>query len=279
MLFVEETGPEAAESIVFLHGGGGAGWMWQPQVEALGGEYHVIVPDLPGQGRSGGTFSMAIAAAEVARLIRERAHGGSAHVVGLSEGAQTLVQLLATEPDVVRTALVSSALVRPLPGAGWLSRPAVLGMTYAVSVAPLRDSERWIRLNMRAAAGVPDAYFEPFSESFRGLSKEGFVALMHANQTFRLPDGLSPVRSRVLAVCGRREYSAMKRSALDIANAIPGARACEVVHAGKMSVAQEHNWNMNAPELFNEMVRAFIADETLPSALVPLGPESGGAQQ
>lgn len=110
---------------------------------------------------------------------------------------------------------------------------------------------------------------EALSESFRGLSKDGFVALMHANQTFRLPEGLDCVRSRVLAVCGRREYAAMKRSARDIANAILGARACEVVHAAKMSVAQEHNWNMNAPELFNEMVRAFIADRTLPSALVP----------
>jgi pimeloyl-ACP methyl ester carboxylesterase len=271
-LHVEETGLKDAPSIVFLHGGGGAGWMWRPQVEALRGDFHLLVPDLPEQGRSAneGPFTMLSAAQQVADLIRARASGGRADVVGLSEGAQTLVQLLATAPELVRTGIVSSALVRSIPGTGWASNPAVLGFTYATSIAMLRGSDSWIRLNMRSAAGVPDAYFDDFRETFRTLSKSGFVDLMRANQTFRLPAGLEHVKARVLAVCGHREYEAMRRSTVDIAAAIPGACAYEVVHTRRLSLAQEHNWNMNEPELFNEMVRDFIAARPLPKALTPL---------
>jgi pimeloyl-ACP methyl ester carboxylesterase len=41
MFSIEETGNPSASTIVFLHGGGGAGWMWQPQEEALKNDYHL----------------------------------------------------------------------------------------------------------------------------------------------------------------------------------------------------------------------------------------------
>jgi pimeloyl-ACP methyl ester carboxylesterase len=271
-LYFEESGESGRPTIVFLHGGGGAGWMWRPQVEALKGEHHLLVPDMPEQGRStdAGPFAMESAARQVAELIRERATGGRAHVVGLSEGAQTVVQLLAIAPEVVESAIVSSALVRPIAAAAWASSPAVLGMAYATSIAPFRTSDAWIRLNMRSAAGVPEAYFADFKESFGTLSKSGFVDLMRANQTFRLPDGLEKARARVLAVCGGREYTVMRRSTADIAAAIPGAVAREVVHDRRMSVAEERNWNLTEPELFTAMVRDFIAGRPLPRQLMPI---------
>ena len=271
-LFFEEFGPRHAETIVLLHGGGGAGWMWRPQVDALQDDYHLLVPDLPEQGRSieAGPFTISNAAEQVAALIGEHASEGRVHLVGLSEGAQVVVQLLALRPELAVTAIASSALVRPIPGAGVLSSPGMLRWSYRLSVAPLRNADWWIRWNMRAAAGVPDAYFPQFRESFRSLSESGFVDLMAANQAFRVPDGLDRAASRVLAVCGSGEYEAMKLSARDIAAAVPGGQASEVQHAEKLSVAQQHNWNMTAPALFTEMVRAWVTGGELPCELVPL---------
>lgn len=271
-LHFEEAGPPDAPTIVFLHGGGGAGWMWRPQVEALCDDFHLLVPDLPEQGLSttAGPFTMISAAEQVTGLVRKHANGDPVHVVGLSEGAQTVVQMLAMEPELFETAIISSALVRPIVGTGWASSPSMLGLTYAMSIEWPRNSDWWIRLNMRSAAGVPDEYFDDFRASFRGLSKSGFVNLMRANQTFRLPVGLEHVRSRVLAVCGHREYDAMRRSTADIADAIPGALAREVVHARKLSLAKEHNWNMTEPELFNATIRDFVEGRPLPAELVPI---------
>ena len=62
------------------------------------------------------------------------------------------------------------------------------------------------------------------------------------------------------------------QSARDLAQAIPTAQAFEVVHARKMSLAEEHNWNLSAPDLFTQTVRAWLADQALPAALKPLEP-------
>lgn len=268
-LHVEEHVADGAPTIVFLHGGGSAGWMWRPQVEALEGDFHMLVPDLPEQGRStnAGAFTMEHAAAQVAELIRTRSHGGRTHVVGLSEGAQVGVQLLADAPGLVEAAVLSSPMVRPLPGAS-LVTPGVLRWTYRWSMASLRDVDWWIRLNMRSAAGVPDDYFDEFREGFRALSEAGFTDLMIANLRFRLPAGLERASARALVIAGEHEYRVMRDSVRDVAEALPNGTARLVRHARKLSVAQEHNWNMTAPELFTETVRAWIEGGELPGALV-----------
>ncbi len=143
-LFFKEYGADREQTIVLLHGGGGAGWMWQPQIERLT-DYHLLVPDLPehGQSRDIQPFTFAAAAAQVAEFIKTQAHGGRAHIVGLSLGAQTTVQLLSWSPDVIDHAVVSGALVRSIPGVG-LTR--VMTQLYW----PFRNAAWLIRANMKS---------------------------------------------------------------------------------------------------------------------------------
>ena len=125
-LYFQEYGSNSAPTIVFLHGGGVSGWMWQPQIEQLS-DYHCIVPDLPEQGDSvdGTPFTIQGSAEKIADLIRTRAHNGKAHVVGLSEGAQITLALLSLAPELIDHAIISSALVRPIPG-GSLMTPKLI---------------------------------------------------------------------------------------------------------------------------------------------------------
>ena len=104
-LYISESGPSDAPSLVFLHGGGVSGWMWQPQVQAFA-DYHCLVPDLPEHGRSLAEKLLTIedSATRVAQLYRERAHRGKAHVVGISLGAQVIVALLSQAPELVECA-------------------------------------------------------------------------------------------------------------------------------------------------------------------------------
>lgn len=268
-MFVEEHGPADASTIVFLHGGGGGGWMWRPQVEGLG-EYHLLVPDLPEHGKSAddAPFTIDHAAAEVAELIRTRSHGGRATVVGLSEGAQITVALLALAPQIVERAVVSSALVRPMLGARMMT-PGVVAWSFRLGVTPFRNSEWWMRANMKGAAGVPEVFVDDFRRTFRETTEQSFTHVILENKRFRLPVGLDRVTAPVLAVCGRGEYAVMRGSTADVAAAIPGAKAFEVVHTRKMSVAEQHNWNMTEPDLFNEMVRAWMVGGPLPAAFEP----------
>jgi pimeloyl-ACP methyl ester carboxylesterase len=269
-LHTRASGPIDAPTIVFLHGGGSAGWMWEPVVAYLP-DYHCLMPDLPEHGGSQAVkpFSMEYAATLTAQLIRTQTHGGRAHVMGLSEGAQTLVALLASAPEVVASAVISSALLRPIPG-GSLMTPGVLAATYYSAVAPFKRSETWIRLNMKHSAGVPGQYFEQFKQDFQALTKEGWVNLMRANQRFRLPSGLERATAPALVVVGSKEYAAMKESARDLVAALPNARGYTVSLGQGASLAQEHNWALNAPEIFAATVRAWIEGQPLPGALQPL---------
>jgi pimeloyl-ACP methyl ester carboxylesterase len=269
MLYIEESGNPSAPTIVFLHGGGGGGWMWQPQVEALKNDHHLLVPDLPEHGKSADIkpFTIAGSAALVAELIRTRAHGGKAHVVGLSEGAQIAVALLGKAPELVDHAVISSALVRGMFGMSWFGA-GFWAATYR-SIEPLNKYGWWIRLNMRSN-GIPDRFLPEMRETYRSLTAGAFGHLIAENQRFRLPTGLGGVTSPVLVVGGQKEYKVMHQSIQDVAAAIPGAQAYLVHPTKTMSLSEQHNLNMNAPELFTRTVRAWIEGQPLPSELQEL---------
>ena len=96
----------------------------------------------------------------------------------------------------------------------------------------------------------PEEFVDDFRRTFRETTTESFTHVIVENQRFRLPEGLDRVNVPVLAVCGHGEYEVMRRSTADVAGAIPGAKAYEVFHDRKMSVAEQHNWNMTDPALF-----------------------------
>jgi pimeloyl-ACP methyl ester carboxylesterase len=269
-LYVHEQGPAEAPSILFLHGGGGAGWMWKPQLEALA-EFHILAPDLPEHGQSAHLkpFRIADSAVQMANLIQNRAHGGKAHVVGLSEGAQVALALLAQSPQLLHSAILSSALVRPMPGAHLLS-PSLVALSVKWFVEPFRNLDGWIRLNMKFSAGVPEKYYSYFKNDFRNLTGELFSHVLVENQCFRLPEGLEAVNVPTLVIAGKKEYGIMRQSVAEIAAAIPGARGFLVAHSRNLSLAEEHNWNLTAPDLFTRMVRAWIDGGPLPAELQPL---------
>ena len=243
--------------------------MWQPQVEALKEEYHLLVPDLPEHGRSANIkpFTIAGSVELIAELIRTQARGGKATVVGLSEGAQITVALLAAAPELVEHALVSSALVHEMPGMNWFGFGTWRAMYH--SIEPLNKYAWWARLNMRSN-GIPEQYLQETLETYKTLTAEAFAHVIVENQKFRLPAGLEKVTAPVLVVGGRREYKVMQQSVRDVAAAIPGAKACLVNHTRKLSLAEEHNWSMTAPDLFTRTVRAWIEGRPLPGELKTL---------
>ena len=269
MLYTSVHGDPIHPTILFLHGGGGAGWMWQPQVQALKEDYHLLVPDLPEHGRSAGIkpFTISGSVDLIAELIRTQARGGQAHVVGLSEGAQITVALLAAAPELVDHAVISSALVREMPG---MSRfgAGLWAATYR-SIQPLNQYAWWARLNMRSN-GIPPQYLQETLETYKTLTAEAFAHVIVENQKFRLPAGLEKVLAPTLVVAGSKEYKVMHQSVCDVAAAIPGAQARLVHHAQKMTLSQEHNWSMTAPDLFTRTVLAWIEGQPLPPELQEL---------
>jgi pimeloyl-ACP methyl ester carboxylesterase len=255
-------------TLLFLHGGGGAGWMWQPVVDRLP-DYHCLLTDLPEHGGSNQIkpFSMELAAQKAAELIRGQAHGGKAIVIGLSEGAQVAVQMLATCPEVIEKAVISSALLLPMSGAKMFSSRGLISVLFKMSVPPFRNSDWWIKLNMKYAAGIPDEFYPQFKADFQKMTESQFVNLMVANQTFRMPEGIENAKVPALILCGSHEYEAMKDSARTLASKLSGSQVFQINLGKGSSLASEHNWAMTAPQAFAETIRSWMSGQPLPEEL------------
>ncbi len=268
-LSVRECGPTSAPTICFLHAGGISGWMWRPQVEALQDTYHCLIPDLPEHGLSAAVqpFTITDAAHRVAELIRKLGHGGRAHVIGLSEGAQITVQLLGSAPEIVDHAIISSALVHSLPGVG-LFGPRAFALIFRLSAAPFQRSDWYVRLNMRYGNALPEQYFAEVRKDTRRMTANSFTHMLLENQHFRIPAGLDQVQVPALIIAGQHELAIVRRSARELAAALPAGQGYLVAFSKRG--AEEHSWNLQRPELFNAATRAWLTDRPLPPELLPL---------
>ncbi|HSD82599.1 MAG TPA: alpha/beta hydrolase [Anaerolineae bacterium] len=258
-LYTQEFGPANAPTIVFLHGGGVGGWMWKPQIAQLKDEYHLLVPDLPEHGQSAEVKPLTLrnGAAHVAELIRTRAHDGRAHVVGLSLGAQTVIELLSQSPELIDHAIASGPLMRPLPGIG-------LTNLMAKMYWPFRNATWLVKWNMKGL-GVPEEYFEDFRRDTAALTIDGFVRMTRANGNNHMPVNLQTVTVPTLLLVGEKELKIMRESVRDLLAAMPSAK-------GYLVTGAIHNWSLQLPDLFTQAVRAWITGRALPSNLVSATP-------
>lgn len=90
--------------LVLLHSGGMTAAEWAPSIEAFGAEYRLIVPDLPGHGRSrlapGERLTVSGAAEAVLTLLDELSVE-RAHWLGSSMGGAVALWVALTAPDRV----------------------------------------------------------------------------------------------------------------------------------------------------------------------------------
>lgn len=93
MIHYKEFGDKSAPLIVFIHGGGVSGWMWDQQVQYFT-NYHCIVPDLPGHGHSASStiFSINESALKIIEIIEAKRKNRTVTAVGFSLGAQVLIE-------------------------------------------------------------------------------------------------------------------------------------------------------------------------------------------
>jgi len=256
-LYFKENGNDNPETIVFLHGGGLSGWIWDEQVKYFA-DYHCLVVDLPEHGQSAEVkpFSIESAASMVVELIKNHAHDGKSHLVGLSLGSQVIVQILATHPEVVNTALITGTLIRNIPHSETLLK--LVDYTYR-AYEPVKNTRFFIKANMRMY-NISKDHFDQFKQSTLQLKADSLHKILYENLFFTLPEGLENVNVPVLVMAGEKDYKVIKESAKDLIQALPNSKAYMVPKRG-------HVWNMESSELFNQTLRAWIAGNQLPSPL------------
>ena len=263
-MYIKETGNKSMPSIMFIHGGGISGWMWQKQVEHFR-DYHCLVPDLPEHGKSinEGLLSISDCADRMADLIESKANNRKAHVVGHSLGGKVVVELLSRRPDLVDHAVVASALFRPMFLLNLFHRPFV----YKLTVAMLRN-RGLLALTTKQLKFPDEFYLENSKEDFKRLTSDSLYRIYEQLYQYqKIPAGLVKANVPTLIMAGDKEPKAMRQSVIDVAEALPNSKGILIKRA-------DHTYPWSAYAEFNQLIRLWIGNENIENELVQVLPNA-----
>ncbi|OXM56168.1 alpha/beta hydrolase [Amycolatopsis thailandensis] len=231
--------------VVLVHGGGVAGWMWNPLRRFLPPAWEVIVPDLPGHGGSAGEPFIAQERTTLdLRSYLEAEVGKPCAVVGFSFGAQIAVQLASRAPDLVSHVAVISAQAKP-------SRFPKLTLGLLAAAAPLARRPGFARSQAKQLF-VPDDLLEDYVRTSSRLTTRTLVRVVEDNIRFTVPSGWPAFGGSALVLAGQNERGFMKESARALHQALPTSDLAIVDDCG-------HGIPLQRPEWLADRLRAQYA--------------------
>jgi pimeloyl-ACP methyl ester carboxylesterase len=252
-LCINESGSFGAPVVLFLHGSPLSSRMWKPQLDLMK-DFHCVAPDFPGHGQTGAVkrFEMKALVNSLADLIRSTSPTGKAHVVGLSFGGVVAQALMVSAPELVDRVVLSGTATR-------MNKMLILTQALNVPIMRLLRPQQLASLVSKQFA-IPPAYKESLIEDMRQFSVDGMMQVMWTYGEIVMP---SKTTSPTLVAVGEKETAFAKSAARALCSGIPGAK-------GILAPGMGHVWNLQAPELFTNMVRAWLQDLSLPPELQPL---------
>ncbi|MFG2725673.1 alpha/beta fold hydrolase [Streptomyces canus] len=262
-IFVAEAG--VGPAVVLLHGGGpGASGLsnYVRNIEPLSERFRVIVPDMPGYGRSTKGIDQSDPFGDLANSMRgllDELGLRSAHLVGNSYGASAALRLALDTPGRVdRLVLmgpggVGTTRALPTPGLGKL-------LTYYTGDGPSRAKlEEFIRSYLvHDGSAIPDKVIE---ERYQASIDPAVVA----NPPLRRPSSLrtlrrmdftrdrrlSQLRTPTLVIWGSNDKVNRPSGGHTLARTMPNCDLLQVANTG-------HWVQWERAELFNATLRTFL---------------------
>ena len=254
-------------TIVLLHGGFTCRLEYALVIPHLS-DFHLLLPDLPLHSASRhikpGTTDES--AKHVAHLIRSHAHGGKAHVVGVSMGGYIAQCLALDQPELVTSLFVSGAA--PLAGPRlFMARWPTL--TYYMMRLSLHWLPGWVYRYQISSLGLKIS--DELIQEMRDNTTWELVQDMFPWILLFTLDDVRQLRVRTLSIAGakgdkgddvptiNRTAEVLKSRRTDQGDDWPrdGSGAVVIWEA-------THGWDMQFPELFAQGVSAWIKKEVLP---------------
>lgn len=215
----------AGAPLVLLHGVGLDRGMWERCVPGLASVARVILPDLPGHGRSPrlpGETTLAALAGAVAGLC-----DGPTHVVGFSLGALIAAELALSHAGRVSTLiLVSSVANRAVEErAAVCARLALAERDFEQMIEQAID--RWLSPALPARGRELPKLVDRVRRTMLASDRAGYLACyrVFAEADAALWPRLPAIRVPTLVVTGGEDPGSTPAMAGALARAIPGARA------------------------------------------------------
>lgn len=240
---------EKKPALVFVHGFALDSRMWRRQTDALANEYRILTIDLPGFGPQARPVGEVEPAEEIARAM-DAAGLVRAHLIGASYGAAAAIDFALSNPKRVE----SMTLVGPM----------LLGRRMGIDswgrcVALANDGDR----ATAAEIFLDDPLFEGLRQDEELFEEVRQIVLDYGgghwtgsvSSRFRDQDPaprLKDLDIPALVVSGEADIPSFMLMAEAYAKALPRARREIIQGVG-------HLVNIEAADVFNDLVRAFLA--------------------
>jgi pimeloyl-ACP methyl ester carboxylesterase len=224
---------------LFLHGGGLDHTMWQPQLEALQGEFEVMAIDLPGHGERREqrfTFPAAVETVMDAIGSEERAV-----LVGLSLGGYVAIRTTAEHPERITGLVLTGCSVD-------YSRFGNRIVAATGEVFQRIWPKRMLREAQRSAFQRRYPHWPEGAEADQYW--RGYADALRAARKIRWPEQLKGYPGQVLVLNGGGDKGHV-REAEKLLAGVPHGRAQVIEGAGHLA-------NLDRPEEYTAAVRDFL---------------------
>ena len=239
--------------VVFLHGVGGDGSNWAPQMHALSARFQVIALDARGHGLSackGQNLTLEHYAEDVLQVFHalkiERAH-----VVGLSMGGMVAQALALRAPDRVASLVLADTSARADANMA-ASLKAAGDAAIAYGMAAVAD-QFLPACFCPAAINENREYLRRFREGFTSRDPQAFHTALQAIADLDFLDRLDQIAVPTLVIVGSSDVLTPVQNSEAIAARIPGARL--VVLEGAAHIA-----NFDQPHEFTNALKDFLEE-------------------
>ena len=245
-------GRAGRRTVVLLHGIGGGGETFAPQLEALADGFDVIAWNMPGYGGSRLDGEMTFAGlAEALEDLLDRLKAERADLVGHSIGGMVAQEFVATRPDRVRSLVLSGTTAAFGSKDGSFQEKFVRDR-----LAPLDAGQTMAALAKVAADRLvgPDA--DPFAgpaiqAAMAAVPADTYRAAIRCLATFDRFADMAGIATPTLLVAGEVDRNAPARTMESMSRKIPGARYACLPATGHMAPLEQ-------PAAFNALVREFL---------------------
>lgn len=226
--------------------------MWRAQVPALSRLARVIAYDLRGHGRSIAAMEPYSAVDDLAALMDELGVG-SAHLIGLSNGARIALDFALSHPSRARSLVLASPGVSGYTGGDFSYMAPVIAAVRAGNLE--QAAELWAATPLMHVPN--DSTAAAFIRTMSRDNRSIWGQRANPERPLSPPaiNRLAEVSVPVLVIAGENDLPYLRRLADTVAQTIPGASKVVIPGAGHMA-------NVAAPEAFNRAVLSFFGART-----------------
>jgi len=251
-------GNENGKLIIWINGAAVGPWMWERQIDAFK-DYKSVIFDLPGHGENSNRDFQTIdgCCKDIEAIILKESSEGKGILIGLSIGAQIILNMVKCYSDTLEKCVVISGLNKPIKLPKWAIRATV------ASSMPLVKLRFFSKLQAGAIA-LPDDMFELYYKDSLKITKETLYNVLCANMSFSFDEELQKSLP-TLHLVGEKEKKIMFGSMAKSLSRCSNSCGYVVRDAG-------HGIPYEQPRVFNKAVLAFLQErEIKEKGMYPFG--------